>query len=110
MKVRLPKEYSQLSKHSQKMIGKAKADEITEELVWTQKMMLQGWCIILNQKPFRFGRLRLTLALGGWRELYRILCKFETRAEQKEYLDTETARIFRKHGFPYEFIEKLEDM
>lgn len=110
MKVRLPKEYHQLSKGSQKRIAKAKANEVTEELVWVQKMMLQGFCILLNRKPFGFGRIRLTLLLGGWRELYRILCNFETRAEQKEYLDKETARIFRKHGFPYEYIEKLEDM
>lgn len=95
MKVRLPKDDERYSIH---------------DLVWTQKMMLQGFCILLNRKPFGFGRIRLTLLLGGWRELYRTLGKFKTRKEQDEYLAAEMARIFKKQGFPYQYLEKLEKM
>ena len=80
MKVRLPKDPNQFS---------------IRDLIWVQKMMLQGTCILLNQKPFCFGRKRLTLLLGGWCELYRILGKFKTRTEQDEYLDSEINRIFK---------------
>ena len=85
-------------------------EEAIRDLIWVQKMMLQGTCILLNCKPFGFGRKRLTLLLGGWYELYRTLGQFKTRAEQDEYLATEMARIFKKHGFPYQYLEKLEKM
>ena len=92
MKVRLPKDQFSI-----------------RDLIWVQKMMLQAGCIILN-KNAGYGKKRLTLWLGWWCEVYRILGKFKTRAEQDEYLDSEMNRIFGKDGFPYQYLEKLEKM
>ena len=104
------KNWLRMNKRQKEIIAQVKAKEVDQELVWVQKMMLQTGCILLNRKPFGFGRKRLTLWLGGWCEMYRILGKFKTREEQDEYLATEMARIFRKDGFPYQYLEKLEKM
>jgi hypothetical protein len=57
-----------------------------------------------------YGRKRLLLVLGWWKEMYRIIKKIETKEEMLAYLDREITRIFGKDGYPYKYIDKLEDL
>lgn len=109
MKARTYRPWDSLPPSEKKVIAKLKEDEINQELVRVQIMMLKIACILLNRKPFGLGAMRLTLWLGGWNEVYRLLGKL-SREEQDEYLDAEMARIFKKRGFPYQYIKKLSEM
>lgn len=113
MKVKTPKAFRQLSKGDQTRIKELATEEamkiVLHEEAELQKIWLQFACIVLN-KYFGFGRKRLMIFLGNWREMYRINSKLDSRDAQAEYLTAEIERIFRKEGYPYEYVDKLEDM
>lgn len=113
MKVRLPKSWDQLKKRDKEIINQVMTEEVVKHVVHEeaelQKIWLQFACIVLN-KNFGFGRKRLLLFLGAWREMYRTNSKLDGREKQTEYLTAEIGRIFRKEGYPTEYIDKLEDL
>lgn len=111
MKVRTPKAFKQLSKSDQKKIKELATETAIEQVLHDeaelQKIWLQLACIVLN-KYFGFGRKRLLIFLGNWREMYRINSTLSSKEAQAEYLTAEIDRIFRKEGYPYKYIDKLE--
>lgn len=111
MKVRLPKAYLDLSRRDKDIIDEVCRAEIEERLnkeyAKLQRIWLKFACIVLN-KGFGFGRKRCLLWLANWREAYRLNSRMESSEEQKEYLDEELDRIFKKDGYPEEFVDKLE--
>lgn len=113
MKVRVPKSFTQLPQHEKDIINKIMTDEVVKQVVHEeaelQKRWLQFACIVLN-KNFGFGKKRLLLFLGAWREMYRINSRLENGAAQTEYLTAEMDRIFGPNGYPKEYIDKLEDL
>ena len=113
MKVRLPKSYDRLSKRDREKINLVMTDKVLNQVIHEeaelQKIWLQFACIILN-KYFGFGRKRLLIFLGNWREMYRINSKIDGKDAQTEYLTAEMRRIFGKEGYPYNYIDKLEDI
>ena len=113
MKVRMPKSFSDLSKHDKDIIDRVCSEEIQHQVekehAEVQKLWLQFACIVLNRN-FGFGKNRLLLFLGAWKEMYRINKHIQTKAEQTEYLTGELDRIFGKGGYPTKYIEKLEDI
>ena len=113
MKARLPKTWDQLSKRDKAVINQVMTDEVVKQLLHEeaelQKIWLKFACIILN-RYFGFGRKRLLIFLGNWREMYRTNTKLDTKEAQSAFIDTEIDRIFRKEGYPTEYINKLEEI
>lgn len=111
MDVRYYKAWGQLRKQDKEIIEKVKTQEALEianhESAEVQKIMLKLFCIAMNKNQ-KYGRKRLYLVLGSWKEIYRIVGKIKTREELNKYLDSEMDRIFGKGGYPYEYIDKLE--
>lgn len=113
MKVRLPKSYNQLSKRDKEKINLVMTDEVVKQVIHEeaelQKIWLQFACIVLN-KSFGFGKKRLLIFLGNWREMYRINSNLGSKDAQAEYLTAEMTRIFGKDGYPSKYIDKLEEL
>lgn len=113
MKARLPKSWGQLPKHEKDTINRVMTEQVVKQVLHEeaelQKIWLQMACIVLN-KNFSFGRKRLLLFLGAWREMYRINSKLGSKEAQSAFIDTEIDRIFRKEGYPTEYVDKLEDL
>ena len=113
MDVRFEKAWNQLRKQDREVIEKVKADEamsiVLHEEAELQKIWLMLLCIVMN-KNRGYGRKRLLLVLGCWREMYRIIKKIETKEEMMTYLEGEIDRIFGKDGYPYKYIDKLEEI
>ena len=113
MKVRMPKSFTQLSKHDKGIINEVLTEEVenrtNQNMAELQKVWLQMACIVLN-RCFGFGEKRLLLFLGTWREVYRLIAKLKTKEERDAYLSKEMSRLFRRGGYPYKYIDKLEDV
>lgn len=113
MKARVPKSFHQLSKHEREIINQVMTDEVVKQVCHEQaelqKIWLQFACIVLN-KSFRFGKKRLLIFLGNWREMYRLNSKIDGKEEQTQYLTAEMDRIFGKDGYPSKYIDKLEEL
>lgn len=113
MNARYEKAWHQLRKQDRAIIEQVKAREamqiVTHEEAELQKRWLKLFCIVFN-KNAKYGKKRLLLALGWWKEMYRIVSTFPTNEEFNAYLDSEMDRIFGKGGYPKEYIDKLEDL
>lgn len=113
MEVRLPKSWHSLPQSEKDKINEAMTKEVVKQVcheqAQLQKIWLQMACIVLNRN-FGFGKKRLLIFLGVWREMYRINTKLGNEAEQTAYLTAELNRIFGKDGYPYEYIDKLEEL
>lgn len=113
MEVRLPKSWHSLPQSEKDKINEAMTRKVVKQVcheqAQLQKIWLQMACIVLNRN-FGFGRKRLLIFLGVWREMYRINTKLGNEAEQTAYLTAEINRIFGKDGYPSEFIDKLEEL
>lgn len=109
MKARLPKSWDRLPPSEKKIIAEVKEQEINQYFAKCQKNWLMLSCIVLN-RFFGFGRKRLLIYLANWREVYRLNSKIKTDEEQQAWLRGEMDRIFGKGNYPYEYIDKLEEM
>lgn len=109
MKVRLPRSWDRLPPKEKQIIAEVKEQEINQYFAKLQKNWLMLLCIVLN-RYFGFGKHRLLIVLANWREVYRLNSKFKTDEEQQAWLRGEMDRIFGKDNYPYEYIDKLEEM
>ena len=109
MKVRLPKSWDRLPQSEKETIAAVKEQEINQYFAKLQKNWLMLSCIVLN-RYFGFGRKRLLIYLANWREVYRLNSKMKSDAEQQAWLRGEMDKIFGKDNYPYEYIDKLEEM
>ena len=113
MKARLPKSWDRLPKHEKDIINRVMADEVVKQVVHEQAELQKIWlkmaCIVLHRN-FGFGRKRCMLFLANWREMYRQNSKIEGKAEQERFLAGEIDKIFRKEGYPTEYVDKLENL
>lgn len=113
MKARLPKSWDTLPESEKRIISKVMTDKVVEmvahEQAELQKIWLKMACIVLNRN-FGFGRKRCMLFLANWREMYRQNTRFGSSEAQAEYLAKEIDRIFRKEGYPTEYVDKLENL
>ena len=111
MKARTPKSYLNLPKHEKEAIDNLVQDEInrilSEEEVVLFTQYTKMLCIILHDY-FGFGEDRLCRVIGNFRMLHRKFRKVKTAKEVNEALDKEMARIFKKGGFPQDYVEKLQ--
>lgn len=113
MKARLPKSWDRLPKHEKDIINRVMTDEVVKQVCHEQAELQKIWlkmaCIVLHRN-FGFGRKRCMLFLANWREMYRQNSKIEGKAEQESFLAGEIDKIFRKEGYPTEYVEKLENL
>lgn len=109
MKARLPKSWDRLPPSEKQIIAEVKEQEINQYFAKLQKNWLMLSCIVLN-RFFGFGRKRLLIYLANWREVYRLNSKIKSDEEQQAWLRGEMDRIFGKGNYPYEYIDKLEEM
>lgn len=113
MKVRLPKSFTTLPPREKEIINEVMTQEVLKQVIHEeaeiQKIWLKMACIVLHNN-FGFGKKRCMLFLANWREMYRQNSKIEGREEQEAFLATEIDKIFRKGGYPKEYIDKLEEM
>jgi hypothetical protein len=109
----LTKEFNRMSKTAQNQLNECYRRDVERGIdlhfAKLQKNWLMLCCIVLN-RAFKFGRKRSLLFLGNWREIYRINSEIEADAEQQAWLKGEMDRIFGKNNYPYDYIDKLEEM
>ena len=109
MKVRLPKSWDRLLPSEKEAIARVKEDEINKYFAKLQKNWLRLSCKVLHDN-FGFGKDRCMLYLANWKEMYRLNAKLGSDAEQQAWLESEMDKIFGKGNYPYEYIDKLEEM
>ena len=109
MKVRLPRSWDRLPPSEKKIIAEVKDQEINQYFAKLQKNWLMLSCIVLH-RYFGFGRKRLLIYLANWREIYRLNSKMGSDEEQQAWLRGEMDKIFGKDNYPYQYIDKLEEM
>lgn len=112
MKARVPRSFTSLPKSQQEllvqMMNETLEKRLAEQEVEVQKIYMKLCCILLN-KCFGFGEKRLYMFLGNWKGIYRWNSRFPDAKTQSEELDKEIHRIFRKSGYPEQFINSLEN-
>lgn len=112
MKANIPTSYLNLPKKEKEKIDativKFISDQVNHEEAELQKIWLQYACIVLN-RAFGFGEKRLLTFLGNWKKMYRDNSRLKGRDEQEAFLKDNIGRIFPS-GYPYEFIDKMEDI
>lgn len=114
MRVKVPKSYDQLSTQD-----KAKLKEFVQSVALEaaqlqiekdNRVMLESYikmaCIVLHD-AFGFGEKRLTMFIGNHKRLFKRQVKLVSRGEQVEYLDRRMSEIFKKGGFPQDFIDSI---
>ena len=115
MDARIPRSYLYLPKHEKKALDdyyKSEAMRMYNETLDKEEVNLfvqfvKIVCIILHEY-FGFGERRLYRVIGCFRMLYRKFRSLKTAKETNEALDKEMARIFRKGGFPQDYVESLQ--
>ena len=63
-------------------------------------------CLVLHD-AFGFGEQRLRAYIGNHKRLFHRQAKLVRKGDQLEYLDRRMAEIFKKDGFPQDFIDEL---
>lgn len=114
MKVRIPKSYKQLSHTDQQDLKKFTQEVALEAaemmLEKDSRVMLDIYmkmaCLVLHD-AFGFGEKRLTMYIGNHKRLFHRQAKLVQRGEQLQYLNDRMAQIFRKDGFPQNFVDDL---
>ena len=114
MKVRIPKSYKQLSHTDQQDLKKFTQEVALEAaeamLEKDARVMLDIYmkmaCLVLHD-AFGFGEKRLRMYIGNHKRLFERQVKLVQRGEQLEYLNKRMAEIFKKDGFPQNFVDDL---
>ena len=114
MKAHPPRPYKNLSPKEQEVI-KNYIIEIATEAARKQEeqdcriildLYMKMVCCTLHD-AFGFGEKRLTRFIGNHKRLFTRQSKLVTKGEQLDYLDMRMTEIFKKDGFPQEFIDSL---
>lgn len=114
MKARIPKEWKALNPKQQKAVSDY-ATEIALEAARAQEEkdcriildLYMKFTILILHEAFGFGEKRLRMFLGNHRREFRRQYKLVSKGEQIAYLDKRMAEIFKKDGFPQDFVDDL---
>jgi hypothetical protein len=109
MKARLPRSWDRLPPSEKKIIAEVKEQEINQYFAKLQKNWLMLSCIVEHDYCGRSAEECL-LYLANFKEVYRLNSKFATEEEQMAWLNGKMDEIFGKGNYPYEYIDKLEEM
>lgn len=113
MNVRMRRSFLNLPEREKQIINEAMTEEVMKQLTHNmaeiQKVWLQLACIVLN-KNFGYGKNRLLLFLANWKEMYRLNSEIDGTEARDKWLKDEMTKIFGEGGYPYAYIDKLEDL
>lgn len=115
MKVRIPKAYKQLHYDDQQDLKKFTQDvalEAAEKMLERDaRIMLDIYmkmvCVMLHDMPDGWGEKRLRMFLGNHKRVFARQFKLVERGEQLKYLNGRMAEIFKKDGFPQDFVDEM---
>ena len=110
MKARVPKEWTDLSPRSQHIVSEYCVgllnDQEEKDMRIVVERIIKMFCCLLHDTE-GFGEKRLTLLIGNLQMLFREQTHLVSMGDQVKYLDKRMEKIFRKKGFPQEFIDML---
>ena len=115
MKVKIPKSYKQLSHTDQQDLKKFTQEvalEAAEKMLERNaRIMLEIYmkmvCVMLHDMPDGYGEKRLRVFLAGHKRVFARQFRLVERGEQLQYLNKRMAEIFKKDGFPQDFVDDL---
>ncbi len=115
MKVKIPKSYDQLPHKDKEKLKKFTQDvalEAAEKMLERDaRVMLDIYmkmvCVMLHDMPDGWGEKRLRVFLAGHKRVFARQFRLVERGEQLKYLNQRMAEIFKKDGFPQNFVDDL---
>ena len=114
MKARIPKAYRDLTPKAKQQLQDYVVEIATEAAKKQEehdcRIILDCYmkmvCCVLHD-GFGFGEARLKTFIGNHRRLFARQSRLVSKGEQMEYLNKRMSEIFRKDGFPQEFVDGL---
>ena len=114
MKARIPKAYRDLTPKAKEQLQNYIVEIATEAAKKQEendcRIILDSYmkmvCCVLHD-AFGFGEERLTLFIGNHKRLFARQSRLVDKGEQQEYLNKRMGEIFKKNGFPQEFMDSL---
>lgn len=110
MRPNIPRSWLTLPKKEQKAIEEYVKQVAEKEVEREARIILDLYmkmvCMVLHD-AFGFGEKRLNMFLGNHRLMFKRQFKMVKNDTQIEYLNRRMAEIFKKDGFPKEFLDGL---
>lgn len=114
MKAKVPRDYHQMSQSQKKRIENYIVEMATEAARKQEEhdcriildLYMKMVCCMLHDS-FGFGEKRLNYFMGNHKRVFARQNKLVTRGEQLAYLDKRMNEIFKKNGFPQQFINDI---
>jgi hypothetical protein len=114
MRARIPKAYRDLTPKAKQQLQEYIVDIATDAARKQEEQdcriifetYIKMVCCVLHD-AFGFGEERLTVFIGNHKRLFARQSRLVTKGEQAEYLDSRMSEIFKKNGFPQDFINSL---
>lgn len=114
MKARIPKEYQELSPKQKERLKAYVVELATKAAVQQEEhdcrvildLYMKMVCCVLHD-AFGFGEKRLNYFLGNHRRLFDRQTRLVSKGEQRIYMAKRMREIFKKDGFPQEFVDGL---
>ena len=114
MKAKVKRTYAELSNVQKKIIEDYIVEMATEAARKQEEydcriildLYMKMVCCMLHDS-FGFGEKRLNYFMGNHRRVFARQNKLVTRGEQLAYLDKRMNEIFKKNGFPQQFIDDI---
>lgn len=114
MKARIPREYQNLSARQKERIKDYLVETATKAAREAEErdcriildIYMKMVCCVLHD-AFGFGERRLNCFIANHRRLFARQVKLVNKGEQLEYMNRRMAEIFKKDGFPQEFIDSM---
>lgn len=114
MKARIPREYESLNPAQKERLKQYCIDVAAEAALKQEEhdcrvildLYMKQVCCILHD-AFGFGEKRLTYFLANHKRLFDRQNRLVLKGEQAKYLNARMAEIFKKDGFPQDFIDRV---
>lgn len=114
MNVKVPKDYHQMSQSQKKRIENYIVEMATEAARKQEEhdcrvvldLYMKMMCCVLHD-AFGFGERRLVRFIANHKRVFARQNKLVTRGLQIDYLNKRMAEIFKKDGFPQQFIDDI---
>lgn len=114
MKAKVPRDYHQMSPAQKKRIENYIVEMATEAARKQEEhdcrvvldLYMKMMCCVLHD-AFGFGERRLVRFIANHKRVFARQNKLVSRGEQIGYLNTRMAEIFKKDGFPQQFIDDI---
>lgn len=114
MKAKIPKAYRDLTPKAKQQLQDYVVEIATEAAKKQEEhdcriildLYMKMVCCVLHD-AFGFGEKRLTCFICNHKRLFARQSRLVSKGEQIEYLNKRMSEIFKKDGFPQEFLDKL---